>query len=100
MTKQTNLKLQERGVRLLEGDITAPMTELVRYLQGFDVVISAIPSYSLHDQMALVDAAKEANVGRFVPCEYGTVAPPGVMTLKDNVSLRSDFNYTGGTYLT
>lgn len=54
---------------------------------GFDVVISAINAHALPDQHKLVEAAHKAKVGRFVPCFFGTAAPPrGVMRLREMVS--------------
>lgn len=64
-----------------------PEENLVQLLTGADVVISAVNAAVLTDQIPLVDAAKKAGVGRFVPCSFMTVAPPrGVMLLRETVS--------------
>ena len=64
-----------------------PEEDLVQLLTGADVVISAVNAAVLTDQIPLVDAAKKAGVGRFVPCSFMTVAPPrGVMLLRETVS--------------
>lgn len=44
-----------------------PEEDLVQLLTGADVVISAVNAAVLTDQIPLVDAAKKAGVGRFVP---------------------------------
>lgn len=57
-------------------------------VRGQDVVISTIRAWDLPKQIPLVDAAREAGVGRFVPCDFGTIAPPkGVMLLRENVCI-------------
>lgn len=62
--------------------------ELVAALSGVDVVISTIDAGQLSAQIPLANAAKLAGVGRFIPCSFGTIAPPnGVMELRDMVLL-------------
>jgi hypothetical protein len=60
---------------------------LVKVLTGIDVVISCIYWLNLDDQVPLIKAAKLAGVKRFVPCNFGTPAPRGVMKLMDHVSI-------------
>ncbi|KXJ89849.1 hypothetical protein Micbo1qcDRAFT_149681 [Microdochium bolleyi] len=99
--KPENLELQKRGIKVVPLDLSAiaaaykapapgsvfsPASadpELVRILTGADVVISAIYYLNLEDQIPLANAAKAAGVGRFVPCNFGTVGPRGVMALAD-----------------
>lgn len=54
-------------------------------LTGIDVLISCIRWVNLEDQLNLVDALKEVKVKRFVPCDFATPAPRGVMRLQDRV---------------
>lgn len=68
------------------GKTAAADPGLVRFLIGIDVVISATFFMNLGEQIPLVDAAQAAGVGRFIPCNFQTVAPRGVMALSDAVS--------------
>lgn len=80
------LKLKERGVEVQIGDATDEIEVLIAILKDIDVVISAISAESQLAQLALVTAAKQAGVKRFVPCGFITVAPAGgVMELRDQV---------------
>jgi hypothetical protein len=68
------------------ADITGPEDEWVPLLTGADVVISSVHPTQLKNQTHLADAAKRAGAGRFIPCFFGTIAPPnGVMALRDVV---------------
>ncbi|KAI1455917.1 NAD(P)-binding protein [Annulohypoxylon moriforme] len=80
---EANNALRSRGVHVVAADLTGPKEELVKILTGADVVISCIVYTSLNDQIPLVEAAKEAGVKRFVPCDFGTPAPRGVMIMRD-----------------
>lgn len=82
-------KIAERGVKIVVADITAPVDELVPLLKGVDISISAIDAGSQLIQKNLATAAKKAGVKRFVPCAWISVAPVGVMQLRDHVSLIS-----------
>ncbi|KAH7029738.1 uncharacterized protein B0I36DRAFT_364224 [Microdochium trichocladiopsis] len=89
--------LRNRGVKTVAVDLAslpasptlygdkpaAADPELVRILTGIDVVISTTFFMNLSEQIPLVDAAKAAGVGRFIPCNFQTVAPRGVMALSD-----------------
>lgn len=71
-------------------DLTGPQQSLVDILTGIDIVISCIVAFSLQQQIPLAEAAKKAGVKRFVPCNFGTPAPRGIMWLDDQVgSLRA-----------
>lgn len=64
-----------------------PEESLTEALEGIDVVISCVGPAEQQDQIPLAKAAKRAGVGRFVPCGFITVAPPGgIMWLRDEVS--------------
>jgi hypothetical protein len=64
-------------------EILGPREDLVNTLRGIDVVVSTIYYKNLKDQIQLASAAKEAGIKRFVPSNFGTSAPRGVMTLYD-----------------
>lgn len=109
LNKPENAALRSRGVTVVAVDLAAiaaaykPLTpaaaasasavaasadrQLVGILEGADVVISTIFALNLQDQLPLIDAAKAAGVGRFVPSNFATVAPRGVMRLADAVRL-------------
>jgi putative NADH-flavin reductase len=46
-------------------------SSLVQAFQGIDAVISAVATFNVPDQIAMIDAAVEAKVKRFLPSEYG-----------------------------
>ncbi|KAI0379263.1 NAD(P)-binding protein [Hypomontagnella monticulosa] len=80
---EANKALEARGVHVVAADLTGPKKDLVKLLKGIDVVISCIVFTNLKDQIPLAEAAKEADVKRFVPCDFATPAPRGVMALHD-----------------
>ncbi|KAI9158085.1 Isoflavone reductase-like protein [Paramyrothecium foliicola] len=81
--------LRDAGVKVVAVDLTGPEDDLVKALQGADVVISTVNALALLDQIPLATAAKKAGVKRFIPCTFATISPPrGVMDLaqrKDDV---------------
>lgn len=78
--------LEKRGVKIISTDLDGPRDALVTAVKGQDAVISTIRAFDLDKQIPLIDAAKEAGVGRFVPCDFGTISPPtGVMALREKV---------------
>lgn len=85
-TKRINIELESQGLKLISVDLNGPEEELAAVLSGVDVVISTIDAGLLSAQIVLANAAKLAGVGRFIPCSFGTIAPPnGVMELRDEV---------------
>lgn len=81
--------LQQQGVEIREGDLEGSEEELVKALYDVDVVISCVREGSSRqqDQKNLANAAKKAEVERFIPCGFGVVSPPaGVMCLRGVVS--------------
>ena len=87
LNSKSNAELRELGVKVVAGDLNGSQADLVRLLSGSDVVISSIVASALADQVPLADAAKEAGVGRFIPCSFGPIAPPkGVMQLRETVN--------------
>ena len=68
----------------MAGDFTTSVQELISLLKGIDIVISVIFPINARDQVPLIDAAFEAGVKRFLPCNWGTsVARGGIMDLHD-----------------
>ena len=66
---------------------SADHAQLVAELQGVDAVVSTIfpLPHLLQAQKLLARAAKEAGVARFVPSNWATACPRGVMKLHDLV---------------
>jgi len=62
--------LQAAGATIHEGDLTDEGS-LLRACRAVDVVISAVGGMQIGDEAALVKAAKEAGVQRFVPSGFG-----------------------------
>ncbi|KAF4462592.1 isoflavone reductase family [Fusarium albosuccineum] len=82
--KAQTLGLPQRGVKIVGVDLNGPQDELVKHLSGVDVVISAVDPSAFSAQIPLANAAKAANVSRFIPCSFATVGPPtGVMQLRE-----------------
>ncbi|KAH8807887.1 hypothetical protein F5884DRAFT_704262 [Xylogone sp. PMI_703] len=76
--------LEDRGLKIVKGDLAGPIEETVALLQGIDIVVSALFPLTATDQLPLVDAAAKAGVKRFLPCNWGTIAPRGgIMDMRD-----------------
>lgn len=68
----------------MTGDLSGPIQEIVALLQGIDTIISAIFPLNVADQIPLINAAVQAGVKRFVPCNWGPpAARGGIMELRD-----------------
>ena len=79
--------LRDQGVEIVTADLVAGShQDLVEALGGVDVVVSAIVWHRLGDEAVLARAAKDAGVGRFVPCFWGPPSPRGVHMFNDMVS--------------
>lgn len=80
--------LRDLGVEIHPIDWrTAGPEKLAELFQGVHTVISTVFWSTILEQKQLVDAAKSANVQRFIPGDFGTACPPGVMQLRDNVCI-------------
>lgn len=89
MDKPQVSKLRDIGVEIRAFDWqTARPSELDKHFEGVETVISTCyySKPAILGQKALVDAAKRSGIKRFIPCDFGTPAPPGIMDLRDNVS--------------
>lgn len=83
--KPATISLKERGIKIVPIDLGGKHDELVAALTGIDTVISAIHFQSLHNEIPLSNAAKQAGVERYVPCFFATIAPRGIMDARDRV---------------
>ncbi|KAF5614741.1 isoflavone reductase [Fusarium sp. NRRL 52700] len=81
--KPATISLKERGIKVVPIDLGGSQDELVSALTGIDTVISAIHFQSLDDEIPLSNAAKKAGVKRYVPCFFATIAPRGIMDVRD-----------------
>ena len=63
---------QASGVKLVEAD-TASHASLIPALQGTHHLVSCAPYSATEAQYALIYAAREAGVERFVPSEFGFI---------------------------
>ncbi|KAL2694915.1 hypothetical protein Neosp_001504 [[Neocosmospora] mangrovei] len=88
LSKPEVLELKEMGVKVVGADLTGPEEDLKAILTDMDVVISAVNATALLNEIPLINAAKSAGVGRYVPCFFATVVPPnGILRLRDVVYL-------------
>ncbi|POS68690.1 isoflavone reductase [Diaporthe helianthi] len=84
LNSKKNDELRNKGVQVVAADLRGPEDDLVSLLKGADVVISTVVATVLLDQIPLINAAKKAGVGRFIPCTFATACPPtGVMKLRE-----------------
>lgn len=82
---EANNALRALGAKVIAFDLHGPKKDMVEALTGQDVVISCIHASQLEAQMNLIEPLKEAKVKRFVPCDFATPAPEGVMAMHDRV---------------
>ena len=79
--------LKAKGAEIVFINLESPKDQLLDALKGVDTLVSAILYTQLHLQYLLADAAREAGVKRFVPCDFGTpCVRGGVRQLHDEVS--------------
>ncbi|KAH8899788.1 isoflavone reductase [Thozetella sp. PMI_491] len=74
--KASWIALKGRGVRVVAADLDAPVEELAKAIVGTDVLICCVLPTASDEQVALVNAAKQAGVKRFVPSFWGPAIPP------------------------
>jgi len=68
--KSKILSFQQKGAHIVEADLSDTKS-IVNALKGTDVVICALSGAALGLQIAVIEAAKQAGVKRFVPSEFG-----------------------------
>ena len=89
LQKPQVLELAKKGVNIVAADLAGSEEELKKALMGIEVVISTIYGASVTAEIPLINAAKAIGVQRYVPCFFGTVAPPtGALRLRELVSDR------------
>ncbi|KAL1705266.1 hypothetical protein EV121DRAFT_203871 [Schizophyllum commune] len=100
LTKPTAVKVAGWGATLVKADLEDVSQErLQEILQGADIVISTVPPPLLETQTKIVDAAKAVGVKRFVPDDFGTEAPKGVLRLHDRkLAIRDYIKASGVPY--
>ncbi|KIM82049.1 hypothetical protein PILCRDRAFT_8280 [Piloderma croceum F 1598] len=86
---KTNLyvaSLSALGIEIRASDWQTDKPDKIDQLfSESDIVISTVNAEARLDQKILVDAAKRANVKRFIPCEFGIVCVPGVIDIFDKL---------------
>lgn len=76
----------ERGAVVKPLELSETSDAVIQALTGIDVVISCLTLRALREEMALVDAASAARVGRYVPSFFGPCCPAqGVAFLREKV---------------
>jgi hypothetical protein len=86
VTKQIYAEFVKDGAIVNPVSFTEPSATIARALTGMDVVVSCMTLRSVKEEMALVDAASMACVGRYVPSFFGPCCPPrGVMSFREMV---------------
>ncbi|KAE8378155.1 isoflavone reductase family protein [Aspergillus bertholletiae] len=80
---EANQHLKDKGVRVVGYNLNGPREKLIDQLKGIDVLISCITWEHLEQQIPWIEAAKAANVKRFVPSEWVGPAPQGIIDIKD-----------------
>ncbi|MCJ1325040.1 hypothetical protein MMC10_001702 [Thelotrema lepadinum] len=71
LTRKSSTSTIPSGVRVATVSDSYPYAELVPIFQGQDAVILSIAATALAVQTNIVDAAVQARVQRFIPCEFG-----------------------------
>jgi len=87
LSKPLVTSLSALGIEIRASDWQTDRPEkLDQLFSGSDIVISTVKSEALLDQKILVDAAKRANVKRFIPSDFGIACVPGVVDVHDEKS--------------
>ena len=81
--KSSTEQLKNRGIKIVTGELDGSKDSIVGLLENVDIVISCMSPMALKDQIPLIDAAVAAGVQRFLPCNWGTPAARGVLSLRD-----------------
>ncbi|CAM1510942.1 Fc.00g084550.m01.CDS01 [Cosmosporella sp. VM-42] len=77
-------QLKDRGLKVVTGDLTGSVEKIIPLLQGINTVISPIFHLDVKDHIPIIDAAVQAGVKRFLPCNWGTpAARGGIMDMRD-----------------
>ncbi|TRM66588.1 hypothetical protein BD626DRAFT_545763 [Schizophyllum amplum] len=75
----------ERGVTIHQADLlTVTQDRLTEILSGAETAIATLPPSCFEAQRKIADAAKAVGVKRFIPDDFATHTPAGVMKLQDD----------------
>ncbi|KAL1745199.1 hypothetical protein HDZ31DRAFT_36934 [Schizophyllum fasciatum] len=98
--KPATVKLAERGVTIHQADLLeATQDRLQEILKGAQIVVATLHPSCIEAQKKIVDAVKVTGVKRFVPDDFSTDAPPGVMLLHDRkLAIRDYVKQSGVGY--
>ncbi|KAL0573066.1 hypothetical protein V5O48_008892 [Marasmius crinis-equi] len=85
-------ELKSLGVGFISGDIVEDsQATLENHLKDVDTVIITTVPFQPNQQDKLILAAKNANVKRVVPSDFGPSAPPGAMKYQDSKVVTQEF---------
>lgn len=88
LDKPSVQELKSLGVEFISGDIVKDShATLENHLKDVDTVIITTVPFQPKQQDKLILAAKNANVKRVVPSDFGPSAPPGAMKYQDSVGV-------------
>jgi NmrA-like family len=86
LSKPQVTSLRALGIDIRTSDWQTDGPEVLDQLfSGSDIVISTVNSEARLDQKLLVDAAKRADVKRFIPSDFGIPRVPSVIDVSDEV---------------
>ena len=85
MTKPVVGTLKASGIEIRVGDLIDDFQQLKQYLQGVDILISAVDARVVGKQRDFFRAAKEVGVQRVIPGDWATPGAKGMRVLADVV---------------
>ncbi|TBU52272.1 NAD(P)-binding protein [Dichomitus squalens] len=91
LSKSIVSEFRASGAEIRTGDVQDGIESLKKTLEGADILVSAVVAWSINEQRDLIRAAKEVQVQRVVPCDFGTPGAKGVRALHDEKLAIHDF---------
>ena len=85
VTKPIVRTLKASGIEIRVGDLIDDFQQLKQYLQGVDILISAVDARVVGKQRDFFRAAKEVGVQRVIPGDWATPGAKGMRVLADVV---------------
>lgn len=80
-------RLANDGVKIVAADLAGAEEDLVKMLEGLDVVLLTIYGGSVTAETALINASKATGIQRYFLCFFATIAPPeGTLLLRGIIS--------------
>ena len=92
-SKPAVASFRERGTDIHIVDLASlsheELVSEIRSVHANVLISTVVPAYPAEVQLqkALAKAAKEAGIQRFVPSDWASACPPGIMRLQDNVGI-------------